>query len=235
MNDLASSLLYSLMIAIPATLLATLVGVPAAYVARRDFRGKSLLEAAVIVPLVLPPTVVGYLIVVLMGRNGWLGQWIASLPIVPTRELLESGSTIVWKTGYTILFRPEGGILAGAVVALPLLYLPAKAAFAGVEREMEDVARLNGANRWDVFWLVSLPIAWRGVASGLVLAFARALGEFGATVMVMGHLSGRSMTLPLLVYDFWEQGELHAATAPVLLLSAIALLLAVLFNRIPRD
>lgn len=218
MTGLWGSLLYSLLIAVPATLLASLVAVPIAYLAaRRRFWGKSLLEAGVIIPLVLPPTVVGYLLIMLFGRRGLIGEWIATNA-----------------DGYTLLFRPEGGMLAAAVVAMPLLYLPSKAAFASIEREMEDIARINGASTWQTFWLVSLPIAWRGVASGLVLAFARALGEFGATIMVMGNLSGRPMTLPVLVYNYWEQGELHAAAAPVIVLSSIALLLAVLFNRLPR-
>jgi molybdate transport system permease protein len=217
MNELWSSLRYSFCIAIAATVLATLVALPISYAARKTFRGKSLLEACIIIPLVLPPTVVGYLLLVVFGRTGIVGKAIWD-----------------WTGGYTILFRPEGGILAGAIVALPLLYLPSKAAFATVEREMEEIALLFGANRWEIFWFVSLPVAARGVASGLVLAFARALGEFGATVMVMAPSSGHSMTLPVLVYSKWVDGELHKATAPVLLLSAVALLLAWVFNRIPR-
>jgi molybdate transport system permease protein len=168
--------------------------------------------------LVLPPTVVGYLLVVLLGRRGLLGGWIGDVT-----------------GGYSLMFRPEGGMLAAAVVAAPLIYLPARAAFASVEREMLDIARVNGASRWQTFWLVALPIAWRGVASGLVLGFARTLGEFGATVMVMGYATGtRPMTLPVLVYHQWEQGRPHDAAGPVLLLIAVALVLAVLFNRIPK-
>lgn len=216
MTGLWGTLLLSLLIALPATALATLVAVPLAYAAARwRFRGKSLLEALVIVPLVLPPTVVGYLLIVLLGRRGLVGTWIAQ-----------------WTDGYSILFRPEGGILAAAIVAMPLLYLPAKAAFRNIDQEMEDIARINGASMWQTFWLVSLPIAMRGVTSGLILAFARALGEFGATVMVMG--SDQHTTLPIFVYNAWIQGELSQATGAVVLLTSIALLLAVLFNRLPR-
>ncbi|HEV7300049.1 MAG TPA: molybdate ABC transporter permease subunit [Tepidisphaeraceae bacterium] len=218
MNTLWGTLLYSLSIAIPATLLAALLAVPLAYAAsRRRFTGRSVVDALILMPLVLPPTVVGYLLIVLFGRRGWIGQWLADAT-----------------DGYSLLFRAEGGMVAAAVVAAPLLYLPAKAAFGSIEREMFDIARVNGASRWQTFWQVAVPIAWRGLASGLVLGFARALGEFGATVMVMGNLPGRPMTLPVLVYNLWEQGEPHAAVGPVLLLSAIALVLVVLFNRIPK-
>ena len=218
MTGLWGTLVYSLMIAVPATLLAAVSAVPLAYLmGRKNFAGKSLLEAAIIVPLVLPPTVVGYILLVLFGRRGVVGEWLDEVT-----------------GGYSILFRPEGGILAAAVVAAPLLYLPAKAAFGSIEREMFDIARINGASRYQTFWQVAVPIAWRGLASGLVLGFARALGEFGATVMVMGNLPSKPMTLPVLVYNLWESGEPHAAAGPVLLLSAIAFALAFLFNRIPK-
>jgi molybdate transport system permease protein len=216
MTGLWGTLLLSLLIALPATALAAAVAVPVAYAAARwRFRGKTLLEALVIIPLVLPPTVVGYLLILLLGRRGFVGGWIAR-----------------WTDGYSIMFRPEGGILAAAIVAMPLVYLPAKAAFRSIEQEMEDIAQINGASVWQTFWLVSLPIAMRGVASGLVLAFARALGEFGATVMVMG--SDQHTTLPIAVYNAWIQGELSQAAGPAIVLTSIALLLAILFNRLPR-
>jgi len=231
MTGLWGTLLFSLLIALPATALAALVGVPLAYfMARRQFTGKSLVEALVIIPLVLPPTVVGYVLIMMFGRRSLLGEPIANL----TRDLATYFDPQSDYAGYGLLFTPEGGVLAAAVVAMPLLYLPAKAAFASIEREMEDIAKLNGASGWQTFWLVSLPIASRGVASGLVLGFARALGEFGATVMVMGLMPSRPMTLPVLVYSYWEQGTPSAAIGPVLLLSGIALLLAILFNRLPR-
>jgi molybdate transport system permease protein len=219
MNDgLWTSLAYSLLIAVPATALAAVVAVPVAYLLGRHgrFRGRSLVEAAIIVPLVLPPTVVGFVLIMLVGRYGLIGRWIAE-----------------WTGGYSVMFRPEGGILAAAVVAMPLIYLPAKAAFVAIEREMEDIARLSGANTWQVFWHVSLPTARHGLTSGLILAFARALGEFGATVMVMG-VANQPMTLPVRVYDQWLQGQPQAAAAPALMLSSVAFALVLLFNRLPR-
>jgi molybdate transport system permease protein len=133
--------------------------------------------------------------------------------------------------GYSILFRLEGAVLAAAVVALPMLYMPAKAAFAGVDRELEDVARLLGATRLQTFWHVSIPLARRGLASGLMLAFARALGEFGATVMVFG-IQPRRTTLPISVYvDTAENGDLSHAAVAVVALSAISLGLMLAYNR----
>ena len=176
MSQLLPSLLLSLRIAVLATMLAAMVAVPLAWwMARHRLPGRSVFEALLCVPLVLPPTVVGYFIIMLLGKQGWLTGWVGS--------------------GYSILFRVEGAVLTAAVVALPMLYIPAKAAFAGVERELEDVAVLMGAGRFRVFWNVSIPIARRGLISGLILAFARSLGEFGATLMVYGNqvrVRGRS-------------------------------------------
>jgi len=208
--------LFSLEIAATATVLAALIAVPLAwYLARRRSAIKNLLEALLIVPLVLPPTVVGYALIVLLGRRGWLGAMIA-------RHF----------NGYTILFRPQGAVVAALVVALPLLYLPAKAGFVSVERELEDVARLLGAGRWRTFWQVSLPLARRQIAAGCLLAFARALGEFGATLMVLGDLAGHR-TLPIVIYDATAGADDSQAVGAVLVLSVISLVVVLIFNRFP--
>ena len=208
-----SPLWLSLKVAVVATILVTLVAIPLAYaLARLAIPGKTLVEAALVVPLVLPPTVVGYLILIVIGARGPLGR------------LLENA------LGYSVLFNWHGGVLASAIVALPLLYLPTKAAFAGVDREMEDVARLMGANRLQVFWHVALPLARRGIASGLLLCFARALGEFGATIMVMGDLPGRQ-TLPISIYNDYISGDLLRAWPAVAALSAISLGVIFFYNR----
>jgi molybdate transport system permease protein len=213
MTDLWTPLSLSLQIALVATALTALVGVPLAFtMSRARFAGRSVIDALITVPLVLPPTVVGYYLIMLLGANGWIGQYLHRA------------------FDYSILFRIEGAILAAAVVALPMLYMPAKAAFAGVDRELEDVARLFGATRLQTFWHVSLPLARRGLASGLLLAFARALGEFGATVMVLGWQS-RRVTLPISIYADFEQGEWGHATAAVVLLSIVSLALMLAYNR----
>jgi len=208
--------LFSLMVATSAAVLAALVAIPLAYfLARRRFAGKSLLEAILTVPLVLPPTVIGYGLIMLMGRNGWIGGFLAT-----------------HLRGYTVLFRPEGAVLAALIVALPLLYLPARAAFASVERELEEVAKLLGAGRWTTFWHVNLPMARRSIAAGLLLAFARALGEFGATIMVLGDLQGRR-TLPIVVFDTTIGEDYGQAMPAVLALSAVSLAVVLLYNRLP--
>lgn len=212
MSELWEPLFLSLRIAGLATLLTSVLAIPLAYVmARRLFKGKSIAEALITMPLVLPPTVVGYLLIMGLGARGWIGQWLDRA------------------FGYSIVFRIEGAVLAAAVVALPMLYLPAKAAFASVDRELEEIALLMGANRLQIFWHVSLPLARRGIASGLMLAFARALGEFGATVMVFG-FQPRQMTLPISIYSDYEQGNIAHATAAAIALAALSLGMMLIYN-----
>ena len=209
-----SPVVLSLLIAGSATLAITVVAVPLAFaLARARFRGKSALETMLTLPLVLPPTVVGYLIIVTLGSRGWIGSLLHDT------------------LGYSVLFRFEGAVLAAAIVAFPLVYLPTKAAFAGVEHEFEEIAAIMGASRWRTFWHVSLPMARRGILSGQVLGFARALGEFGATVMVFGWQPGRT-TMPIAVWSAYEQGRMSRAWPTVLVLSAICFGLLLLFNRV---
>lgn len=210
MNSLWPAFSLSLQIAIAATVIAVAVAVPvASMMARRTFAGKSIVEAILLLPLVLPPTVVGYLLILLLGARGWISQLFGD---------------------YSIVFRFEGAVLASAIVAFPLLYMPTKAAFASVERELEDIARLMGASRLQMFWHVSLPMARRGLGSGIVLGFARALGEFGATLMVFGWQPGR-ITLPISIYDDWQQGNLSHASGAVIALVALSLIMVSVYNR----
>jgi molybdate transport system permease protein len=203
--ELWQTLWLSLRISALATIVALAIALPLAHVnARSRYWGKSLLEGLIVVPMVLPPTVVGYLIIAGLGVRGWIGQyayrWFA----------------------YSILFRLEG--------AVPLLYLPTRAAFAAIDRDMEDMARVMGANRLQLFWHVSLPMARRGLASGLMLAFARALGEFGATVMVFG-IRINHTTLPVSIYVDYEQGDMHRAAPAVGLLCMLSMAVTLLYNR----
>lgn len=214
MTDWWPSVCLSLGIAVCATVLATIVGVPLALaLARRRFPGKRLIEGLILMPLVLPPTVVGYLLIMTLGARGWIGHFLG---------------------GYSIVFRFEGAVMAAAVVALPMLYLPARAAFGSVDRELQDLATLLGATRRELFWYVTLPLARRGLGSGVVLAFARALGEFGATVMVFG-LQPKHMTLPVFVYSAYEQGEPSLAVGAVVTLAAISFGLVTLYDKLSHD
>ena len=209
MNELWPAVGLSIRIALVATAFMAMTAIPLAFcMTRRPFPGRSVVEAIILIPMVLPPTVVGYLIIMTLGARGWFSDWLE---------------------GYSVVFQFEGAVLAAAVVALPMLYLPAKAGFASVDREVEEVAKVLGANRWQLFWCVSLPMARRGLASGLVLAFARALGEFGATVMVFGWQPGK-LTLPISIYSDYEQGELPHAVAAVVALSVISLAMMMLYN-----
>lgn len=212
MSDLWQPLKLSLQFASTATVLTVLIGTPLAYaMARRRFPGRNLLEGFILLPLVLPPTVVGYAILMAMGRGGWI-----------TRYFPES-----WD--YSITFRPEGAVLAALVVALPMLYIPTKAAFAAVDRDLEDSAKILGANRVQLFWHVSVPLAKRGLISGVILAFARAIGEFGATMMVFGWRENQ-LTLPISIYSDWVNGPLSHAQAAVIALSVMSLSLVLAYN-----
>ena len=211
-DDLWQPLALSLRVAACATLLTVLLGTPLAYgMARRSFPGRSLVEGFILLPLVLPPTVVGYLLLMSLGSRGWLLKWLPE------------------SFDYSIAFRFEGAVLAALIVALPMLYIPAKAAFASVDRDFVDAAKIAGATRLQVFWHVSIPLARRGLVSGLLLAFARALGEFGATMMVFGW-QPRRITLPISIYADYEQGDLTHATAAVIALSLISLGLVLAYN-----
>ena len=209
---LQSSLWQSLRIATVATLGAALLAIPLAYfLARRRIPFKAAIETVLMLPLVLPPTVVGYYLLVLLGHNGVLSR--------PFHV------SIVWTW--------IGAAVAAGTVAFPLLLMPARAAFAAVDREMEDVGRLMGASGLQLFWYVSLPMARRGIGSGVLLGFARALGEFGATVMVLG-IRDRTRTLPILVYDQFESLNPAGLAPAVLLLSGVTLVILIVYNRVGR-
>jgi molybdate transport system permease protein len=218
MSELWQPLGFSLCIATVATLLVAVFGISLAYLsANTKFPGKSIIEAAFTLPLVLPPTVVGYFLLLTLGGDSVIGRLLSH-----------------WFDGYTLIFRPEAGVLAAAVVSLPLLYLPAKAAFAAIDTDLQDTARLMGAHRFQVFWHVSLPLARRGIASGLLLCFARAIGEFGATTMVMGNIEGRQ-TLPIFIYTQTTAGDMHTAAPAVWVLSILSLLIILIYNRSPLN
>jgi molybdate transport system permease protein len=209
MSDVWPALSLSLKIAGGATAACAVVGVPLAYVLRRRrFAGRTVVEALILLPMVLPPTVVGYLILMTVGNRGWLTPLLGGLRFV---------------------FEFRGAVLAAAVVSLPMMYLPAKAAFAMVEPEVEDSARTLGAGPFQLFWRVCLPLARHGLLAGTVMAFARAVGEFGATMMVFG-IRSREVTLPASIYLDFESGDLADAAGAAAALSAISLAMILLYN-----
>ena len=208
-----TDLRLSLQVAGLATLLCIVVGIPLAWaLARYRFPGRTVVEALTTLPLVLPPTVVGYYLLRSVGRGSAFGRFLED------------------DVGVRLVFTWEGAALAAAVLSAPLLIRTAQAAFAEVDPELERVAATLGRSRLEVFFTVTLPLAIRGVSAGIALAFARAAGEFGATVMVAGIIPGKTRTLSVAVYDAVQAGDLGRANATALVLIAISLASLLLFS-----
>ncbi len=209
------SLVLSVRVAVVATLLNATLGIPLAYLlARRAFRGRAIVDLAVTLPLVLPPTVTGYYLIVLLGRRGWLGQ-----PLYAA-------------TGWSVAFTWYAAVIAATVMALPLLVRTARAAIESVDRELEKAAYTLGRSEWRTALEVTLPLARNGIVAGLVLAFARALGEFGATLMLAGNIPGKTTTVPLAIYTAVQTGEMGEALVLVLALTALSCAVLVLAGRL---
>ncbi len=208
-------LLLSLRVAFIATVLVVVVGVALAWVlARRRFIGREVVDALVTLPLVLPPTVLGYYLLVLLGRRSPVGQ------------------AVEWVTGEQLVFTWQAAVVAAAVGALPLMVKTARAAIASVDPEYEDAARTLGRSEWQVFLYVTLPLAARGIIAASMLAFARSLGDFGATLMVAGNIPGRTQTASVAIYDATQVGRDADALILALILSAVAFALLYLTNRL---
>lgn len=210
--------LLTLKVASLATLFAFVCGVAVAFVlARRDFVGKEWLDALLTLPMVLPPTVLGYYLVVLFGRNGWIGHWLDS------------------QFGFSVIFTWQGAVVAAAIVSLPLILKSARAAYEGVDRNYEDAARTLGESEFAIFVRVTFPLAWRGVLAGTLLGFARAMGEFGATLMIAGNLPGKTQTLSLAIYDAVQAGEDALANSLVLITSIVCIVILVSSSRVLKS
>lgn len=204
----------SLRVAAAATLLAFLLGIPLAWVlARGRFPGRQVLAIAVVLPMVLPPTVLGYYLLVAVGRQSPVGRSIEAI------------------FGEPLVFTPLAAVLASFVAALPFLVRAAQGGFEQVDSVYEEVARTLGRSEWAIFRTVTVPLAWRGIAAGLALAFARAMGEFGATLMLAGNIPGRTQTASIAIYDAVQGGRLDQANALALLLSISTGLLLFLLAR----
>jgi molybdate transport system permease protein len=213
--ELLSALGLSLRVAGLATALNALFGIPLAYLlARKAFRGRTLVDLLVTLPLVLPPTVTGYYLIVLLGRRGWLGAPLYVL------------------TGWSVTFTWYAAVIAAAVMALPLLVRTARAAIESVDRDLERAAYTLGRSEWRTAAEVTLPLARNGILAGLVLAFARALGEFGATLMLAGNIPGRTTTVPLAIYTAVQTGEPSEALVLVGALTAVSCAVILLAGRL---
>ena len=210
-----SAVWLSARVAMAATVLNALVGLPLAYVlARRRFWGRGLVDLLVTLPLVLPPTVTGYYLIVVLGRRGVLGAPLYRL------------------TGWTVAFTWYAAVIAATVMALPLLVRTARAAIESVDRDLERAAFTLGRSEWQTALTVTLPLARNGILAGLVLAFARALGEFGATLMLAGNIPGKTTTIPLAIYSAVQTGETGEVLALVGLLTALSCAVLVAAGRL---
>jgi len=205
----------SLRVALIATAIVTVAGVGAAWLLeRRRFPGSEMLDAFVTLPLVLPPSVLGYYLLVLLGQRSPVGRGIESL------------------TGIRLVFTWQGAVVAACIGAIPLVIKTARSSIAAVDHNLEDAARTLGKTEWQVFWRVTLPIASRGIVAAGMLAFARALGDFGATLMVAGNIPGRTQTAAIAIYDATQTGRDRYALTLVVILSAIAFILLYVTNRL---
>ena len=205
------ALVLTLKVAGWATALNLVFGVGVGYaMARWRFAGRELADALLTLPMVMPPTVLGYYLLVLIGTHGPIGAWLLQ------------------HFGIRLIFTWQAAVIAATVVSFPLVFKSARAAFETVDPQLEDAARLLGISEAAVFFRVSLPLAWRGVLAGLLLSFARALGEFGATLMVAGSIPGKTQTLSIAVYEAVQAGQDDTANFLVLVTSitCIAVLLA---------
>ena len=207
----------SLIVATCATLVAMLFGVPLAWLlARRRFRGRSILEVLVLLPMVLPPTVIGFYLLLTVGRRSVIGQAIEAL------------------FGHPLVFTPAAAILATTVASAPFLVRAAQGGFETVDHVFEDAARTLGRSELSVFFTVTVPLAWRGILAGTTLCFARAMGEFGATLMLAGNIPGRTQTASLAVYDSVQAGDMNRAAALAIMLSVVTAVALWLLTRVGR-
>jgi len=212
-----SPLVLSLWISLVATIIIAVFGTLTAYVlARKRFFGRTLLDAFTTLPMILPPTVTGYYLIILLGKNGIIGNHIYNL------------------TGWSIMFTWQAAVVAATVVAIPIMIKSAKAAIESVDIEYEKAAFTLGKSEIQTFFLVTLPLAKRGLIAGLILSFARALGEFGATIMVAGNIPGKTSTMPLAIYSAVQSGEDQLATMLVILLTAVSIAIIYITTKISK-
>ncbi|MFB9988063.1 molybdate ABC transporter permease subunit [Bacillus benzoevorans] len=171
-------------------ILGTLTG---RLLARRNFKGKTVMETLLMLPMVLPPTVIGFFLIVIFGKKSPVGQ------------------AIEWLFHQPIIFTWWAAVIASAVVAFPLIYQSAKSGFEGVDSDIEEAARVDGASEWKIFFLITIPLASKSLISGSILSFARALGEFGATLMFAGNIPGETQTIPTAIYIAIDSGNMTMA------------------------
>jgi molybdate transport system permease protein len=216
-QEYISPILLSLKIAIVAGIIVILVGtLVGRLLARINFRGKAIVETILMLPMVLPPTVIGFFLIVIFGKNSLAGQ------------------AIEWLFHQPIIFTWWAAVIAAIIVAFPLMYQSAKSGFQGIDREIEDAAKVDGANEWEIFLFISIPLASRALISGSILSLARALGEFGATFMFAGNIPGKTQTIPTAIYIAIDSGNMGMAWLWVISIVVISFIMLLTIQRKPE-
>lgn len=207
MTSLKDNLMLSLKISAMATVVVLIVGTPLARaLAAPGTRGRRVLDVIVNLPLAIPPTVVGYFLLVVLGRDGFIGKLFMNV------------------TGASLIFTQAAAVIASSIVALPLFVQAARSSLEGIGPEIYEAAQMDGAGRRQTFFKISLPLSWHGFVSGLLLAFVRSLGEFGATIVVAGNIPGRTQTMALAIYTAIQSGDDDVARTLALILTGLAAL-----------
>ena len=214
MNNILTPLLLSLKVSIIATIIAFIIGILLAWwFAFNKTKLTNFFSIVVTIPLVIPPTVLGYYLLVTLGRGSPIGQWIEAL------------------TGQPLVFTWKAAVIAAAIAALPLLIRPIQASFESIPLETLKAAELDGANKFQILRYVIVPLSYKGILAGLVLGFARAMGEFGATLMVAGNIPGKTQTLSIAIYDAVQADRMVDANLMVLILTVSTILFLYLIHR----
>jgi molybdate transport system permease protein len=208
LQEFLSPIWLSLKIATIASVIVIFAGTfVGRFMARTTFKGKAIMETILMLPMVLPPTVIGFFLIVIFGKNSLVGQ------------------AIEWIFNQPIIFTWYAAVIASAVVAFPLMYQSAKGGFQGIDLSIEEAARVDGANEWKVFLFISIPLAAKSLISGSILSLARALGEFGATLMFAGNIPGETQTLPTAIYIAIDSGNMPMAWAWVISIVIISFIM----------
>ena len=209
-----SPIYLSVKIAFFSTVITTIVGTLLAWLlAREDFWGKDILSSITVLPMILPPTVLGYYLLTFMGKNSFIGRFL--------EETFNISLVFTW----------QGAVLAAVIVSLPLMIRSVQSSIESVDQNLENAARTLGKSELSIFLKITLPLSWKGIVVGIVLSFARALGEFGATLMIAGNIPGKTQTLSIAIYDAVQGGNYQLANFLVILISTLSILSLLLLNK----
>ncbi|WP_096198871.1 molybdate ABC transporter permease subunit [Bacillus sp. FJAT-45350] len=210
-------LFLSFRVALTATLFALMIGLPIAYFMNRS-KGRivDFIDTVITLPIVLPPTVLGYYLLVLLGRQSSVGRFLEE------------------RFDITIVFTPTGAVIAALVVSIPFLIKSARTSFGSIDPNIINAARVLGRTELNIFLTVMIPLAWRGIAAGVTLSFARALGDFGATLMVAGSIPNQTMTMPIAIYDALLAGNRELANVLVIIMTTVSVAVLYIINRLEK-